>query len=242
MIAFGRESEDVLDRAITNSRVGVLGGIGPESTGEFYNKLISELQNRGLIKSNRDYPQIIVNSIPAPELIHETVSDEDLRAYRQGIEELDAQGVDFIVMVCNTIHFFYERLQKGIKTPILDLREEVRDALLEEGIKSITVIGTPTTIKKGLYRFEGIRSLDPSDEEIDCLSNAIFNFNKGIEREQQVQVSREICDKYLALGSERIVLGCTEFAVMLGAEDMPTLNTIVVLVDATIRRVQGLHR
>jgi hypothetical protein len=60
-------------------RIGVLGGIGPEATGEFYNKLIAKFQERGLIKTNRDFPQIVINSIPAPELIYDTISDEDLK-------------------------------------------------------------------------------------------------------------------------------------------------------------------
>ena len=62
------------------------------------------LQENGHIKNNKDFPQIIVNSIPAPELIQETVSDSDLTPYVSGLRELDRFGVDVIVMVCNTIH------------------------------------------------------------------------------------------------------------------------------------------
>lgn len=220
-----------------NCKIGVLGGIGPEATGEFYSKLISMLQERVLIKSNRDFPQILINSIPAPELIYENISDKELQPYIDGLKELDSFGVDFIVMVCNTIHLFYDRLQKEIKTPILDLREELKQSLSRKGTKSVFVIGTPNTIKQGLYRFEGIRTLEPSEEEIKILTDAIFNFNRGIDSHAQTQKVKGICQKHLNRGAETIILGCTEFAVMLDKEPLPRINTIDVLVEAVVRRL-----
>lgn len=76
-------------KKILNKKIGILGGIGPEATGGFYLKLISKFQEKKLIRSNRDFPQIIINSIPAPELIYEKVSIRDLRPYLQGLGELD---------------------------------------------------------------------------------------------------------------------------------------------------------
>jgi len=193
-----------------------------------------------LIKSNSDFPQIIINSIPAPELIYENVTDEDLKPYIEGLKELDELGVDFIVMVCNTIHLFHERLQREINTPILDLRKELKRVLIERGIKCMTVLGTPLTVKKGLYEFRGIKSINPGSEELEKLSLAIFNFNRGIEREKQIQTVKEICRKYLNLGSEVIILGCTEFAVMLGDAELPVINTVDVLAEMAIRKYCSL--
>ena len=227
-------------------KIGILGGIGPEATGEFYNKLISKLQEKGLIKNNRDFPQIIINSIPAPELIYEEISDEKLRQYIEGLKELDKFGVDFIVMVCNTIHLYYDRLQKAIKIPILDLRQELKKLLIKKSIKSALIIGTPNTIKQGLYRVEGIQAFEPNDEEIHELTDSIFNFNKGVNKQLQIQRVRKICQKYINKGAETIILGCTEFAVMLGEENFPKINTIDVLAEATINKFQksraGLKR
>lgn len=221
---------------MNNKRIGVLGGIGPEATGEFYNKLIQKLQEKGLIKSNRDFPQIVINSIPAPELIYEKISDEELKPYINGLKELDKFGVDFIVMVCNTIHLYYDKLQNEINTPIIDLREELRHMLKRKGIKSTLIIGTPNTIKQGLYRFRDIEHSEPNEEEIKKLTDSIFNFNKGIDKQKQVQKVRKICDKYLNEGAGTIILGCTEFAVMLGEENLPKINTIDTLVEVTTRK------
>lgn len=222
---------------VAGGKIGVLGGIGPEATGEFYCKLIRNLQEKGVIKTNRDFPQIVINSIPAPELIYEETSEEELRPYIKGLKELDRFGVDFIVMVCNTIHLHYKRLQIEISTPILDLRTELRKHLEQMGIKSALVIGTPSTIRQGLYRFNGIRCLEPNTGEIEQLATSIFNFNRGIEKQLQVKKVKEICQNYLKAGAETIILGCTEFAIMLGKEDLPMVNTIDILVEATIQNL-----
>ena len=195
------------------------------------------MQKLCLIKKNEDFPQIIINSIPAPELIHNKISEQELSPYFKGLEELDAFGVDFIVIVCNTAHLFLNVFQSKIETPILNLREEVKRVLMKEKIKSFLILGTPTTIKKGLYSFEKIKTIEPNEEEIKELSKAIFNFNKGIDKKEQTDKVRKICKKYLDNGAETVVLGCTEFAVMLHKEKIPKINTINVLVDATISQV-----
>ena len=221
---------------MNTKKIGVLGGIGPEATGEFYNKLIRGLREKGTIKSNKDFPQIVINSIPAQELIYDEISDEELQPYINGLKELEKFGVDFIVMVCNTIHLYYDKLQSEINTPILDLREELRELLKIKEIKSNFIIGTPSTIKQGLYKFRDIKSFEPDEEEMKQLTISIFKFNKGTQKQEQVKNVKKICEKYLSDGAETIILGCTEFAVMLGEENIPTINTINVLVEATIRK------
>ncbi len=215
------------------TKIGVLGGIGPEATGEFYTKLITKLQKSGKIKSNTDFSQIIVNSIPAPELIYDTISDEDLQPYIDGLKELDSLNVDFIAMVCNTIHLYYDRLQKQVNAPIIDLRKAVHDSLKKKNVKSVFVLGTPNTIKQGLYKFEGLNTLEPTLEEQKQMIDAIFLFNKGVEKENQKDLVKKICEKYLCKGAEVVILGCTEFAVML-QDGVPCVNTIDVLVEETL--------
>ena len=111
-------------------KIGVLGGIGPEATALFYKKLILQIQKELEIQSNTDFPQIIINSIPAPELVGNKIKEKELGPYVKGLKELDSMGPDFIIMVCNTIHLYLDYLQGHVKTPILNLREEIRKELI----------------------------------------------------------------------------------------------------------------
>jgi len=202
-------------------KIGVLGGIGPEATAEFYRKLVNKLQERGLIRSNTDFPQIVINSIPAPELTGESVSKEEIEPYAAGLRELDSLNADFIVMVCNTIHLFYNELQRYVKAQIIDLRKEVMIAAGENAV----VMGTLSTVKSGMYgRGIGL-------EEAKLLSRAVFEFNRGEDKEKQKRIATKIYRKYAK--SATVIFGCTEIALMLNGEK--GVNTIDVLVDATIR-------
>jgi len=217
-------------------KIGILGGIGPQATGIFYLKLIDKLQAEGLIKNNQDFPQIVINSIPAPELIFDKIDNKDLDIYKKGLKELDEFNPDFIVMVCNTIHLYYDELQSEIKNELIDLRQEVYKKIKSLNVKSVTVFGTPSTINLGLYNFEGINYLDVSKDETQELSNAIFLFNKGFEKENQRRKVEVIAKKYLSKDSEIILLGCTEFAVMLDSSEIHKLDTIDVLVECVVER------
>lgn len=189
-----------------------------------------------MIRTNRDYPQIIINSVPAPEMIYDKISDTELEPYIQGLKELDKFGVDFIVMVCNTIHVFYDKLQKEISTPILDLREELRKLLIRKNARTASILGTPSTVKNGLYKFDGIEYSNPTADELRLLSDAIFKFNKGNKKEKQTKAVRRVYNRYSGK-ADVVILGCTEFALMLG-EDKNAVNTIDVLVDAVIEKIE----
>jgi len=221
-------------------KIGVLGGIGPEATGEFYNRLILSLQKNGLVKNNQEYPQIIINSISAPELVEEKITNSDLEPYITGLKELDKLKPDFIVMVCNTIHLFREFLQGKIKAPILDLRQEVREYLSKMNVKSALVIGTRNTLNKGLYKFDDIKYILPNEKEQLILSESIINFNKGLDKEEQIEKTKKICLGYIREGAETVILGCTEFAVMLQNEKFSKVNTIEIMVESVIGRFKVL--
>ena len=128
----------------------------------------------------------------------------------------------------------------GIKleTPILDLRSEVRDYMVKKNIKSALVIGTPNTLNKGLYNFSSIRCIIPNNKEVKQLSECIFNFNKGLDKNCQIKTTSKICKKYLKAGIETIILGCTEFAVMLENETFSKINTIDILVYSIINKLR----
>jgi aspartate racemase len=183
----------------------------------------------------------VINSVPAQELVYEKIEDKDLALYIDGLAQLDRFGVDFMVMVCNTIHLFYDKLQAGVKTPILDLRKEVGAAIDSNGAKSVLVLGTHNTLDKGLYgsSFVNAKPVKPTKAETKVLAEAIFNFNNGTDKEGQIRKVRAICESYLGSGkADSVLLGCTEFGLMLDDVKFPKINTLDVLVDATIKRLQ----
>ncbi|MDE1824887.1 MAG: aspartate/glutamate racemase family protein [Candidatus Micrarchaeota archaeon] len=223
----------------SSKKIGILGGIGPEATGNFYLRLIARLQGTGRIESNTDFPQILVNSIPAPELVGEHTTGKELAPYFKGLIELEAANVDFIAMACNTIHLHHKMLQSRIRTPIIDLREELRLFMWGRGVGSMVVLGTPQTMRKGLYRLEGVKYYELEEMEAKEIGEAISNFNSGLDRQGAARRVDAVARKYVGLGAEVVVLGCTEISLMLLESRFDKVDTMDVLVDAVLRNVYG---
>ncbi|HLC90816.1 MAG TPA: amino acid racemase [Candidatus Nanoarchaeia archaeon] len=215
-------------------KIGVLGGIGPEATGYFYTQFIKRLQDKRIINSNADFPQIIINSIPAPELIFDRITENDLEPYLIGLKDLEKHSPEIIVMVCNTIHLYYDFLTERTNTTIIDLRKIVERHLKKNNIKRVTVVATSSSLSLGLYHFPEITYHNPSPEEQKEFSQLIFKFNQGIDKEEQIQRVKKIVQEHLKEESQAVLLGCTEFAVMLNDLDIPKINTIDLLIDYLI--------
>jgi len=221
-------------------KIGILGGIGPEASGKFYLEIINKLQKSGKVLSNKDFPQIIINSIPAPELINGEINNKDLEPYIAGLKELESNNVDFIVMVCNTIHVFHKILQSNVKVEIIDLKKELQSHLKKQGVKKISVFGTPFTISH-LYNYEGFEYISFEKKETEIISAGIYNFNTGNNKEEQIKKISEIAEKKIKQGAEKIILACSEISLMLKDADIPKIDTMEVLADAVIRKIMEFN-
>lgn len=208
--------------------IGILGGIGPEATAELYRRIIEGVQKKGVIKSNTDYPHIIINSIPASEIFLKEILED----YIDGLKDLEKLGVDFIAIACNTVHVYFSELQKHVKIPIINLRDEVEKELRKKNFESVVVLGTKETIRKGLYKFNGINYLEPNKSELEEMDKIIENYNAGKSKEDSSERLLKIAKKYSK--KTKIVAGCTEVSLMLKDRGISFIDTLDVLANATI--------
>jgi len=218
-----------------NQRIGVLGGIGPEASAYYYSLLIQRMQSRGLAQT-KPIPEIVIFNLSVKEMTQDKSSQEDLEPYVIGIAQLNKLNVDFIVMVCNTIHLYIDLLQRGSKAPILNLIEATGLTLNQDDVeKRILTLGTQQTIKSNLFKVNRGSQIKLSPDEIELLSNTIENFNRGIQKNiQREKVLSLIRSKNLS-SNDLLVLGCTEFAVMLKDDDiLNKIDTVSILVNLTI--------
>lgn len=188
------------------------------------------------IQNNSQFPQIIINSIPAPELIDGAINSMELEPYFEGIRELNKFGAEYIAMICNTIHLFSKPLQKESEVPIIDLREAVQKELTRKKIKTMLVIGTPNTVKT-LYMFEGIHAITPTEKELHKISRAIVLFNRGFQKERQKNKIIKICNKYHPQKPETILVGCTELELMLADTKFQKIEPMKILVNAIVEKL-----
>ncbi len=224
-------------------KIGVLGGIGVEATGYFYLSLIKRLQESGSIKSNLDYPNLIINSIPAPELhLEEHDRHEIVEPYINGIKELAKLQPDFMIMVCNTIHLYLDVIKaKSGYTNFLSLKDIVKSALDEKRPKKICVLGTGLTITRGLYNFEEYEYVILSEEEQETLCDVVVAFNRDGSSPDNMKIFKEklleIVRNKQSDGAEMFLLACTEISEILTKESIPSMDTLELLIDAVSHKI-----
>jgi len=222
--------------------IGVLGGMGPESTAIFYQALIKQSQHMYGAQYDQDYPEIFIYNLPIPDVVEGLKSPEKTaHALIKGAQKLASIGVDFIVMPCNTVHYFYPDMIKLISIPFVCIFLATAKKLKAEGIKRVGFLATETTIKYKSFGddFErnGIELIYPNELEKKSLTHIIMNILAGKKLERDKLKLIEISNNMQKKGSEGVVLACTDLPILLNQTDLINLkiyDTVEILAEATI--------
>src|SRR6056297_3529720 len=133
--------------------VGIVGGLGPDTTSEFYLEIIK--RSGALI--TEAYPSILVYSVPVPFEVERNIvkygtGEEDmLPVLEQGVQLLEKGGADFIVIPCNTVHIFHARLEALLKVPLMNILDVTAQACRLRDWRRVGVLGTGKTLEHRLY-------------------------------------------------------------------------------------------
>ena len=216
--------------------LGILGGIGPESSAIFYQRLIKIIQERHLVRNNVDYPRIIINSIPAPELFLEKTKDQLSGPYLEGVKDLNKEKLDLIVIVCNTAYKYLEEFNKISKAPLLNLIEEVKNRLNYK--QKYYLLGSSLTIKSKIFSFENIDISCPNNAELKLIDDVIFSYNKSANVCAAKKDLMKIVKKHQKEG-KKFILGCTEISLLLEKELPDKIDTFEVMLGSTLEKLQN---
>tara|TARA_Y100000590_G_scaffold454360_1_gene601061 strand:+ start:280 stop:972 length:693 start_codon:yes stop_codon:yes gene_type:complete len=200
--------------------IGILGGMGTQAGLDFCNKLA--VINRGKIDQN--YPLFILynkSNIPKrPENIKKYKNV--LKSLIVGCRLLQKNKCKFIVMPCNTAHYWHKDLQKNIKIPILSMPKEVYLHAKKKCRKNskIGILSTEATLKHRIYH----RYFDKNFELISPLKLLqINNVNKAIKLVKMGKVKeaekaiRPAVNYLIKIKCKKIILGCTELPIAIFA-------------------------
>ena len=229
----------------TNGQIiGVLGGMGPAATADFYLKLIKATR----AGSDQDHLKVLIYSnphIPDRTAALRGEGPDPLPALIETAHALVRGGADFLTMPCVTAHAFFEELQAATPVPILHLIRETA-AFLQRGRQSLRCLGvlaTSGTLQARLFEtvFEplGVRIIVPDPAlQSRCVMPAVYGVKQGESLEGPRQLIREAAGHLIAQGAEAVVAGCTEVPLILTDGDCPApvIDPSWVLAQAAIQR------
>ena len=200
--------------------IGILGGMGTQAGLDFCNKLA--LINRG--KTDQKYPLFILynkSNIPKrPENLKKYYNV--LKSLVKGCLLLQKNNCKFIVMPCNTAHYWYDELQKKIKIPIISMPKEVYLHTKKECKKNskIGILATEATLKTGVYnRYfnKNFNLVSPTNSlQKNSVNKAIKLVKMGKVRDAE-KIIRPSINYLVKIKCKKIILGCTELPIAIFA-------------------------
>ena len=205
--------------------IGIIGGIAPPSTIDYYQKIITGFQERD---GTPQYPSIMINSINMTrmlDLIAKKEYEQLVHYLNDEIQKLKNGGADFAVVASNTPHIVFEQLRKKSILPLISIVEATRAHVKKSGCKKLGLFGTKSTMQGGFYQdgFSkvGMEIVTPSFEAQDYIHEKYMNeFVKGIFLEETKMTFIDIVqDMRKQNNIEGLILGGTELPFILKEED-----------------------
>jgi aspartate racemase len=223
--------------------VGIIGGIGPESTVEYYRLIMALYRER---KRDGSSPSIIINSIDLTKMIDLIEANELAKVADYLVREvrkLAAAGADFGLLAAGTPHLVFDEIRRRSSIPLLSIVEATCKAAQELALKKVGLFGTRFTMQGHFYTDvfsrKGIALAVPDDDEQAYIHDKYFGeLVKGIilpeTRERLLTIVDQMKEQ---AGIEGLILGGTELSLILRDEHtrgIPVLDTTRIHVKAIV--------
>ncbi len=199
--------------------IGIMGGMGPAATKDTFEKII----NLTDASKDREHLHIIIdNNTEIPDrtdFIMGSGESPIVEMVRSAIK-LELMGAEYIIIPCNTAHFFYDDIIKFTKSKVLNMIEETAifsKTYYPENSEFLllSTIGTYVSeVYKNVFENHGLKILEPFDIDKKILMRWIYGIKAGI------YVSEEefstLINKYIRDSNLPVILGCTELSSLTG--------------------------
>jgi len=224
--------------------VGIIGGLGPETTAKFYLEVIRLC----LAKDQFQRPPILIWSVPLPyqiekETIIQAKSEERNIPYLiETAQKLEKSGADFLVMPCNTLHIFIEEIRKAVSIPVLSIIEETVNFFKNKNVKRVGLLATSITINHNLYSRKlsenGIKEIIPDQKEQINLNQIIHRIVMNRYSDKDKKTLDDIIDNFSKKGLKIIILACTDLQILVSNHsDIEIYDTMEILAEATVQKI-----
>ena len=225
--------------------IGILGGMGPEATIDLFYKIIKFTP----AEKDQDHLRIIIDN--NPKIPDRTVAilgrgEDPLPALQETARNLEKAGADFIIIPCNTAHYFLSSIQESVKIPILNMIEETAKETQKKipSIKKVGLLASIGTYKTEIYHQQfkkfNIEIIYPEEKDKEEVMKVIYVVKAGDLSEEVKKNILKIAQKLIDKGAEAIIAGCTEIPLILKERDItvPLIDPTQVLAKVAVQKAR----
>lgn len=194
-----------------------MGGMGPAATVDLFEKIT----NYSHAKKDQEHVHLVIDSntnIPdRTAYITGSGANPIFEMVRSAIR-LEMMGADYIVMACNTAHYFYDEISKYTRVPIINMINETAEYIVKAfpDSRSYLLLATEGTYLSGIYKNifaeHKLDILEPDQKDKESVMNWIYKVKSGDFSVAPSEVETLI-SKYVR-GCESTILGCTELPLL----------------------------
>jgi aspartate racemase len=223
-------------------KIGLIGGVGPESTIEYYRLIIKRFKEK---LTTNNYPEIIINSINMTEMLSYVINnrlDSLIDFLSERIKILEMSGVDYAAIASNTPHIVFDELQNKVNIPLISIVEETCEEISIRKMKRVGLFGTKSTMTAGFYNKDakkyGIDIFIPETKDQDFIhdkymTELLFNRIVPETKKELIRIVRELKEKE---SIEGLILGGTELPLILSQQDFSD----IIILDTTKIHVESI--
>ena len=200
-----------------NITVGVLGGLGPMASVYFYEMVV----NMTDAKTDQEHvDMIITNRATTPDrtafIVGKSTQDPS-EVLIDDAKKLEKYGVDFIVMTCNTAHYFYDKIANSVNIPLVNIVEETIKHAKATNHKKLGILATTGNISTNLYQNMcekyGIEYLVLDENRQSQVMEIIYDDIKS-GKPANMNKFNSIIEYLKENNCDGVVLGCTELSIL----------------------------
>ncbi len=216
-------------------KIGILGGMSPESTTLYYEHITRTYTARF---GDYGYPEILIYSVNFQKFVdwqHNGCWKEAAREMAEALERLHGAGADFGIIATNTMHIVFEEVQQAVHMPLLSIVQATAEAILAAGLGSVGLLGTKFTMSEPFFRDalkrSGITVLVPEAGDQQRVNDVIYGeLCRSEIWPSSRQLFLEIIERLRGRGAKGIILGCTEIPLLVQPQhcDLPLFDTAVL--------------
>jgi aspartate racemase len=219
--------------------IGLIGGTSWESSSVYYRLLNEEVKRRlGDLHSAR----ILMVSLDGSDIAEFMAADrwdEIGSRVADAARSLQAGGADMVLLCSNSTHQCAEAVVAAVSLPLLHIIDPTADAVVRAGLKRVGLLGTRYTMERRFLRdrleARGLEVIVPGEQDRIRIHDIQFKelaLGKLLDSSRRVFI--EVIGRLVDQGAEGVILGCTEFGMLVGANDTST-----PLFDTTVLHARG---
>ena len=213
-------------------KIGLIGGITPESTVLYY-QILNRLNANQLGKTHS--AELIITSFDfgqISQLVEKGRWDLLNKKMAEAGTNLENAGASCILICANTMHLCIDAVRKVVRIPVIHIADSTAKEIQKKGIQKVALLGTKYTMEKDFFRDilnkHAIETIIPDVEERDEIHRIIYDeLAQGEFKKSSKEKYLKIIDRLILKGAKGIVLGCTEIPLLINQNDvsLPIFDT-----------------